>query len=284
MWDFEPRRILVGIENGECGAALAYAARESRLRRCGVHLVHVVPVIAGGSPFDSVVMINGELHDLGRKILGDAATTLEHLLEDDELPVSTELCHGAVGPTLIEESAHASLVVLQHRGMGPQGHPPVLSVTTHVAAHAHAPVVAVPAGWTEPDPDAKLIVTVGIGDDPENDHLVGVAADEAARLHATLRIVHAEDDLALDELVNEIPAGPNEYVASDSEPAEALLAQAGDTTLFVVGRRHPRLPLGRHIGPAVRTLLRRSPVPVMVVDPCDNDDKDHRDLATAVVP
>ena len=192
MWDFEPRRILVGIENADCGSALTYSARESRLRGCGVHLVHVVPVVvAGPSAPDSLVMVEGELLDAARKILGDAATGLERLLGEADLPVSTEICHGTVVATLIEESAHASLVVLQHRGMGPDGHPPVLSVTTSVAARAQVPVVAVPAGWSEPAAQTMRIVTVGVGDDRENEHLVGVAAAEAARLHATLRIVHA---------------------------------------------------------------------------------------------
>jgi nucleotide-binding universal stress UspA family protein len=285
MWDLKPRRILVGVEDSDCAAALSYAARESRLRGCGVHLVHVVPMVVGGpNTPDALVMVNGELHDLGRRIVGAAATTLEHLIDDDERPVSTEICHGPVAATLIEESANAALVILQHRGMGPDGHPPVLSVTSRVATHAHAPVIAVPAGWSEPDPGMKRVVTVGIGDGSESGRLVEVAADEAARLGATLRIVHAEDDAELDEIVDEVLPGPNEYVVSDDEPSDALLAQVEDTSLFVVGRRRPRLPLGRHLGPAVRSLLRLSPVPVMVVGPAEEDDSDHRDLATAVVP
>ena len=283
MWDFEPQRILVGLETDECEAALAYAAREARLRGCGVHLVHVVPMlIAGGTAADAVVMRDGELYDPVRRILGDAAINLEHLLRAEDLPVSTEVCHGPVEATLIEESRRAALVVLQHRGMGPDGRPPLLSVTARVAARAHAPVVAVPAGWSEPGATTQRIVTVGIGDGSENDHLIGVAADEAARLGATLRIVHAEDDLTLEELVQEVPTGPADYIVGEGEPADALLARADDTTLFVVGRRRPRLPLGHRLGSTARTLLRRSPVPVMVVDPCDS--KDRRDLATAAIP
>lgn len=286
MWDIKPRRVLVAVENAECAAALTYAAREARLRRVGVHLVHVVPIVLGGNnALESLVMVNGELHDLGRKILGEAATSLEHLLDEDELTVSTELCHGRVVPTLVDESGHACLLVLQHRGMGPQGRTPVLSVVTGVAARAKAPVVAVPADWHEPGPDVAPVVTVGIGDDRETGHLVAMAAAAADRQGALLRLVHAGDRLHLHELVSVPPEVRLEYVQSDDEPAEALLARAKDTMLYVVGRRHPRLPLGQHLGPVTRTLLRRSSVPVMVVDPGRDDDAEGgRGLAAAAVP
>lgn len=286
MWDIKPRRVLVAVESTECEAALTYAAREAKRRRCGVHVVNIEPVSLGGQGQPgTVTMINDELRRRGQAILGEAATVLEQLLDDDELTVSTELCHGAVVPTLVHESGNASLVVLQHRGMGPQGHTHVLSVTTGVAARSHAPVVAVPAGWRPSGPDVDSVVTLGLGDDRENDHLIQVAADQARRSGALLRVVHAGDDLQLHDLVATIPETPLKYVNSADDPAEALLDWASRTTLYVVGRRHPRLPLGQHLGPVARTLLHRSPVPVMVVDPGRDDESEGgRDLATATIP
>ena len=286
MWDVSPRPVLVAVETKECEAALTYAAREAKQRGCGVHLVHVVPLVLGGSgTVDSLVMINGELHIRGRSILSEAATTMERLVDPEELPVSTELCHGAVVPTLTEQTAAASVVVLQHSGMGPHGHAPVVSVTLGVATRSHVPVVAVPPNWQEPGPDVPRIVTVGLGDDRENDHLVDVAADVAQRMNALLRIVHAGDDLQLHDLVTVIPETPFKFVSTPHDATDALLGWGQDTTLFVVGRRHPRLPLGQHLGPIARTLLRRSPVPVMVVDPGRDDESEGgRDLATATIP
>jgi nucleotide-binding universal stress UspA family protein len=286
MWDIEPRRVLVAVESAECDAALMYAAQEAHERRCGVHVIHVLPAAFGAGPYvDSLVLSDGDLRIRGRDLLAEAAGRLERLVDHDELTVSTELCHGAVVPTLVHESSSASLVVLQHKGMGPHGRTPVLSVTLGVAARSYAPVVAVPAGWQSLRPDLEPIVTIGVGDDRENDHLVDVAAAEALRMGALLRIVHAGDYLSLHDLVTEIPEIPFKYVNSLDEPAEALLACALDTALFVVGRRHPRLPLGQHLGPVARTLLRRSPVPVMVVDPGREDESEGgRDLATSVVP
>jgi nucleotide-binding universal stress UspA family protein len=246
MWDLEPRRILVGIEKDDSDAALAYAAHEARMRQCGVHLMHVVPMVVGGvTAPEKLELINGELHDHARRIIGDAAVTLEGVLGDEDLPVSTEICHGPVVPTMVDQSRHAALLVVQHRGMGPDGHPPVLSVTTGLAAHAHAPVVAVPDTWTVPEPGQRRSVTVVLGRDGADDRLVDLAADEAVRLGHTLRIVHDETE-------------------------EELLDRASETALYVVGRRHPRWRLGAHLDHPAHVLLRHSPVPVMVVDPDDH--------------
>jgi nucleotide-binding universal stress UspA family protein len=270
MWDLEPRRILVGIEKDDSDAALAYAAREARMRRCGVHLMHVVPMVVGGvTPPEKLDLINGELHDHARRVVGDAAVTLEHLLDGEDLPVSTEICHGPVVPTLVDQSRHAALVVVQHRGMGPDGHPPVLSVTTGLAGHAHAPVVAVPDAWRVPESGPRRSVTVVLGPNGSGDPLVDAAADQAVLLGATLRIVH-------DETVDE------------------LLDRASETALYVVGRRHPRWRLGAHLDHPAHVLLRHSPVPVMVLDPDDrgapeergdpDDPEVQREVFSSVVP
>jgi len=260
MWDLKPPRILVAVEDTECSAVLAYAARESQLRGVGVHLVHVAPVAFGGhASGQSLALINGELHELSRMILAETAKQLETLIGDhDSRPVTTEVVHGTVIQTIVEESRHAALVVLQHRGMGPDGRAPVLSVTSHVAARAHAPVVAVPSGWTAPGPDGRPVVTVWLADDEDVDgRLVDVATEEAMRTRAVLRIVRTDD----------------------SEHGQHL----PDTTLYVVGRRHAHLPLGHHLSREVRDLLRRSPVPVLVVNPAEKP-KERRDLSSIAVP
>jgi nucleotide-binding universal stress UspA family protein len=285
MWDIKPRRVLLAVENTECEAAMRFAAGEAETRRCGVHVAHVVPMVLGGTGYlDSLVMINGELHVQGRKVLADVAGHLEHLLADSELPVTTELCHGNVVPALVQESAYSSLVVLQHRGMGSEGHTPVLSVTTGVAARSHCPVVAVPSDWESAPAGPERVVTVGIGEDRDNQHVLEQAAAEAVRRGGMLTVVHA-GDLELHDLVPIPPDVPFTFVRSTEAPSDALLAQADHASLFVVGRRHPRHPLARHLGPVARTLLRRSPVPVMVVDPQRDDEAGSgRDLATAAIP
>ena len=282
MWDIKPRRVLLAVETADCEAAIQYAAREARTRTCGVHIVHVAPPVLGA---DTVMMANGELHSLGRKVLNDVAASLVHRLSDIDVDISTELCHGTVVPTLVNESAHASIVVLQHRGMGPAGDTALMSHAGGVAARARCPVVVVPSEWREPSSDLEWVVTVGIGSDRDNEYLLAQAAGAAARQCGSLRVVHAGEDLELHDLVETPPEVPFTYVPTTASPADALLAQGGHTSLFVVGRRHPRHPLARHLGPVTRTLLRRSPVPVMVVDPKRDDEAESgRELATAVIP
>ena len=201
-------------------------------------------------------MVDSERHDQSRKLLGDAVRTLEMLLGSDDLPVSTEVCHGQVVATLAAESRRACLVVLQ-RGMRKHGHSPVLSVTLGVAARAHAPAVVIPAEWLEPEPGTDQVVTVGIGDDSEDAHWRRGCCPRGGAATRTLRIVHSEGD-------------------------QTLLARRDDTALFVVGRQH--LPLLSHSGPTARSLLRHSPVPVMVLAPGGEVSHDPRRLATTVAP
>lgn len=309
MLDSRPRKILLAVESAACDAALEFAAAEARSRRCSVHLMHVGhPTVAGSPGTDTLASLSGELRRLGRKLLDDAAAKLEPLLIDaDDLTVSTELCHGAVVPTLVAESGHACLVVVQHRGMGADGATPVLSVTNGVAARAHAPVVAVPSLWGY-DPERAPIITVGVEGSLVSGQVVGVAVDEAHRNGARVRLVHAvtgkrsaeadltrgeswrlEAELAAEfaDVLARRPDVPVEVLITQGSPAERLLEQADASTMLVVGRRHPRLPISSHLGPVARTVLRWSPVPVLVVDPVLPSgpvDRSADDLATAAIP
>jgi len=292
MWDMKPRKILVAVESAECDAALELAAQEARRRRCGVHLMHVMHPVYVGSTLDTTVILAGQLQRLGATIVGDAAAKLEHLIiDDDDLTVSTELRHGAVVPTLVAESVHACLVIMQHHGMGPEGGTPVMSTVNGVAARAHVPVVAVPSAW-RPDREAVPVVTVGVEDVHISAEVVRVALEEADRSDARLRLVHlhypwptgdadrdteaaneesrrleAELSEAFAGVLSSYPEVPADVLVLQACPAEGLVEQASESTLLVVGRRHPRLPIRSHLGPVARAVLRWSPIPVMVVDP-----------------
>ena len=314
MWDSTPRKVLVAVETESSDAVLAYAAQEARRRRCGVHLVHVIgPVTGGGRSLDSLVVLNGMLHHRGRTVLAEAAHRLEEmLLDDDELTVSTELGHGLVVPTLVQESAHASLVLLQHRGMGPEGETRTLSVVNGVAARAHAPVVVVPDEWRPPPVGTVPVVSVGVGDLRRAPLIVEAAVGAADRADARVRVVHAwgerggpdpathpdeaeqesrrrRDEIAqaFADVLSSHPEVPVEIVVARAPTVEALLDQAVTSTLLVVGRRHPSSPISAHLGPIARVVLRWSSVPVMVVDPVQvgpDGDVLRRDLSTAAIP
>ena len=311
MWDTTPRKMLVAVESADCEAAMQYTAGEAGRRRCGVHLVHVAPLVYGGpGRTQSPRMWNDELHRIGTQVLSETSHALKDLVTDD-LHVSTELCHGDVVSSLVTESGHACLVVVQHRAIGPNVAPGGLSVTNGVAARAHAPVVAVPAGWRPPTQPRTAVVSVGVEDVETSAEVVRVALGEAIRADARLRLVHSHHagrdrrrggrfvayvssrrvhsrlSGSLDELLAEHPEVRVEITISRDLPANALLGLGADSDVIVVGRGRRRTTLPPHLGPVTRTVLRCSPVPVLVVDPVAPGDRLRGagdDLSTAAIP
>lgn len=193
MWETFPREVLVAVDSAEYDAVLQYAADEARRRRCGIHLVHVVPLVKDGGPDPgrSSRAINDILHRVGTTILSDAAAKLERELRDDNLRVSTELCRGSVVPSLVAESIHGCLLVIQRRCTGADRDNPAASGTDGLAARAHAPVVSVPADWTPPPPTLVSVVTVGVQDPDTSAEVVRAALEHADRADARLRLAHA---------------------------------------------------------------------------------------------
>ena len=50
-------------------------------------------------------------------------------------------------------------------------------------------------------------------------------------------------------------------------PADVLLETSAGAQLLVVGRHDPLLPIGSHIGPVTRAVLREATCPVLLADP-----------------
>jgi nucleotide-binding universal stress UspA family protein len=140
-------------------------------------------------------------------------------------------------------------------------------------------------------------VTVGV-DVPDQSRLVLEAAAVAARERdADLHVLHtwwlpsvyeqvlrergreeAWQERARAEVqrvVDALSADPDSALAEVSvrvdtrraHAADALLAAAHDSDLVVVGRHDPLVPLGSHLGPIARAVLRDAECPVMLVDP-----------------
>ena len=290
MLDIEPRKVLLAVGDEDVEGALAYAAEEARRRGVGVHVLHAVPPVTVGLDPTAMVVEGDVLREAGELLLASVSGRLEHLLGD--LPVSTVLHHGSVVPGIVHESRHAGVVVLQRQRMGRPGRIPTLSVTNAVAAHAHVPVTAVPAGW-RPSPERERLVVVGLGDVELSVAVVGVALEQARARGGALRLVHAwqyteayddivfegarrrahEDrlrrdvDAALAPLVADYPDVPVEVVVSHGRPADRVVAESAVAGLVVLGRHRASLPWGPHLGSVVRAVLRESRCPVLVVDP-----------------
>ena len=294
MLESLPGKILLGVGDEDVEGALSYAAAEARRRAVGVHVLHAVPALTFGGDPTAMVIEGDTLTAQGGTIVAAVAGRLEHELGD--LPVSTELHTGPVVAALTGASRHAGIVVLQRQRMGRPGRIPTLSVTNAVAAHAHVPVVAVPAGW-HPDPDRDRTVVAGLGDVEVSPEVVRTALEETARRGGSLVLVHAwhhsdtyddvifagatgqahEDrvrrdlDAALAPLLAEHPDVPVEVIAIRDRPADVLVEQSRTAGVLVLGRHRSSIPWGPHLGSVVRAVLRESLCPVIVVDPAPDE-------------
>lgn len=293
MSDIEPKKIMVGVNSEkECNAAVEFAVAEARRRECGLHLVHALPPLWLGSPgVIDLRVLDGELRKAGTHILMELEGRVRDL-SGGSVPVSTEIIHGSVVPSLVDESQNAGLVVLQHHRMHRSSALPTLSVTNGVAARAHAPVVAVPDSWHETE-DHPAVVAVGAEDAVSSRKVVEAAFEEAQRLGCEVELVRAwffsaafdaevfggeagrqqtaavrvevQRDIA--PIADLFPDVEYRVVVIHGRPADVLVSKSEQVRLLVVGRHDPVVPFGSHLGPVTRTVLNHAACPVLVVEP-----------------
>jgi nucleotide-binding universal stress UspA family protein len=281
-------RIVVGVGPEEVRSALAFAAEEAVRAGCALHLVHAVHVGAAGP--QSVLLDRVDEEKLGREALDLAVERAEHLV-DGAVPVTHELAGGAPVPVLVEAGRSARMVVLEHRHLSRLSRVVNRTVAGGVAAHLRVPVVAVPSGWEAPD--GAPVVVAGVDVPERSDEVLRVAAAEARARGADLRVVHAwsvppaYEDLfvengeqrrwaaearagvlaALDRLGEESLATEAEVQVRTGRPVETLLAASEGATLLVIGRHDPLVPIGSHVGPVARGVLREATCPVLLAVP-----------------
>lgn len=293
-------KVLLPVATGEdFDGAARFAAVQARLRGRGVHVVTVLhPVYLGPPPVRELALVEGELRAAGSDVLDRASHLVRELLADLDLPVSTELLHGPLVPSLLALSQRACLVVLQRQHHAAISRIVTMSVTNGVAARSSVPVVVVPPHWRRPDPEAPVVIGVEDPDDMDaiapvvrlglqlarlqrttaelvhgwwytdawddlvfaGDAATRESADRRARLTTTLKPLSDEyDDVAIDLLVRH------------ARPADLLAVAAERGSLVVVGRHHPSFPLGSHLGPITRAVMRESTCPV-VITPAYSDE------------
>jgi nucleotide-binding universal stress UspA family protein len=277
--------IVVGVppEHGE--AALTFAIEEARRSGSPVHVVHVLQVPAG-EPYAGVY---DGAKDEAHAVLA-AATARAVELAGGGVPVSSELtAAGSVVGELVDRSATARLVVMEHRDLGRLRRLFTGSRSNGVAARAHSAVVTVPASW-RPSKTRTPVVTAAVQHVDEADDVLRAAYEEARERGAELVILHVwwlangYDDVVVDEAFLEqresrfhadlapalarlqarYPMVDTTVEVQHGPPVEAVLDAAARSDLIVIGRRHHLLPLGSHLGPVSRAVIGRSPVPVLM--------------------
>jgi nucleotide-binding universal stress UspA family protein len=290
MTEQNPHPVVVAVGHDPVDAALAYAAREAARFGCGLHLVHAVHLIPSGP--EMVLVDVTDIERIGRQTLNGAVERAQDLAGEG-MQVTSEMVLGGVVPSLVDAAADARMIVLQHRDLSRMRRVVTRSITSGVAAHARVPVVSVPSSWSAARVHGAPTVTVGVDLPDRCEEVLRTAGAAARRQGATLRVLHtwsfpsAYDDIimsrvehdewgarasaeiqaVLDGLGDVVAGVPVEIEARHVQAADALIEASRTADLLVVGRHDPLVPIGSHLGPVARAVLREAECPVLLADP-----------------
>ncbi len=304
MTDQNPRPVVLAVGHDPLDGALDHAVAEAERSGCGLHLVHVVPLLPQGVGLVVVDMADPER--LGRETL-DAAVSRARGRVGDGIRVTSAMGTGGLVPTIIRlAGADARLIVMQRRALGAIRRRVTRSVSSGVAARAHVPVVSVPSAWPAAAGTRVPTVTVGVDIPDRSEELLRVAASAAISRGASLHVLHTwsfpggYDDIvmrrvdgvvwaarasadirrALDELGDALTGIAVDIEVRHASAADALLEAGRSAELLVVGRHDPWVPFGSHLGPVARAVLHDADCPVLLVDARPGPPTSHRRSAT----
>jgi nucleotide-binding universal stress UspA family protein len=286
--------VVVGMDGTvEATRAADYAAWEARRRQVPLRLVFAHQPTPMWGP--AVPIMNG--YDWERPWAREILTTAQSAVAEKypDIIVRSAVVSGGPAAMLVEESKHASLVVLGTRAAGGLlGHLSG-SVAAQVAAHSHAPVVVLRPDEAGADPVASGgPVVVGVDGSFESERAIEFAVEEAAARGVELQAVYAwnvlevhgigamapEDlDASVEEaralrLLTEATEGQSDRhpdlkiirrVIHSVDPTVALVEAGEAASLIVVGSRGHGGFLGLRLGSTVDGLIRYAKVPVAVV-------------------
>ncbi|MEV0283557.1 universal stress protein [Kribbella sp. NPDC050820] len=282
--------ILIGYDGSAASlAALRWAAAEARRQLVPLRVLHVAPWPIVRSVTGAAVMLRQDsIRTAAERLLDQACRSVRSAYPG--LTVEVEVVFGDTGPVLLREAADAAMLVLGSTGLGEFREFATGSVTTHVATHAHCPVVAVPAGWT-PEPDGEVVV--GVDGSERSTAAIDFAfrhvEQSGARLTALLAwhdpvstgpgdmvpVVYDLDALERDSalvlaetLSGHLADHPDIKVTErvvHAAAADALLDASRTAQLVVVGSRGRGAVRGLLLGSVSRDLLHHARCPVAVV-------------------
>lgn len=278
--------VMVGVDGSEDGVrAIRYAVQEAARLEASLRLVHVQQGIVLMAPLMPLIPEHS-LHEVAAGILKRAEQQARGFGYDGP-GLETVLATGGRHHALLEHTHGASGVVVGRR-TAPVQHLVGGSTTSSLAAHATMPVVAVPETW-EPG-TTRGVVAVGVDESDYSQAVLTAAWSEAKARGARLLVVHAwrplqEYDVAIGARVlasdwtqatrNTLTDWVGDVVPADGvvwtvrpqyDSAPVALHEAAEAAdLLVLGRHGHGKWHGIGLGSTVRTMLRTSPCPVMVV-------------------
>ena len=288
---------VVGVD-GSASAhnAVRWAATDAAARKTPMLLVYA-GVGKSGTSLSAAVNLRAGTTTNARAHAREALATARAIARsavDDDLDVRIVLESAPPAETLIRYSESARMLVLGSRRQSAVARAVLGSVSSVVAAHARCPIAVIPENYVvqSPGPGAGPVV-VGLDHSSNDDAVLGTAFDQASHLGASLRAVHAcekTDPAALfSEYVEYGPrldptSGPKRWIdrllatwgekyasvdftthIATERPSQALLNNARDAQLVVVGARSRGAIPPMLIGSTSRAVLHHVDIPVIVV-------------------
>ncbi|MFE7765328.1 universal stress protein [Streptomyces sp. NPDC057438] len=284
--------VVVGVDGSSSSLdAVDLAAREAKVRGCGLTVVHALSwpkkhAPPGTSPLGQP---EGGLRDMIGRMVAEAVERARSA--EPEVQVTNAVVTGEPLTVLQGQSSKAALVVVGSRGLGGFAGLLLGSTAVHLAAHSHCPVLVV-----REQPRTARQILLGVDGSPVGDAAVEFAFAEAALRGSPLRALHAwtmwsasmpalQDDSmpytnpageledAEERLMAEALAGRSEkypgvaveHTVVRGGAREALIEASRDAGLLVVGARGRGGFAGLLLGSVSQALLQHAHCPVAVV-------------------
>src|SRR5271163_142866 len=178
--------IIVGVDGSPASdAAVSWATHDAVLRGVPLTLIHVQdPVSRAWSQAKVLEEVAGCQKAEGRGILANASKIAHGIANDaSQITINGELQFSAPGPTLVDRSEDAELIVVGTDGRGALARGLLGSISSGVVRHARCPVAVIHDGELRmPDP-TKAPVLVGVDGSSVSELATEIAFDEASRRH-----------------------------------------------------------------------------------------------------
>ncbi|MEN3586046.1 universal stress protein [Streptomyces sp. ZYX-F-203] len=253
--------VVVGVDGSASSlTAVDQAAREARIRRAGLRVVHA----AGRRPTEDA-----------DRMVGDAARHARSVAP--EVEVFEVVVVGSPVEVLETESRTARLVVIGSRGAGGFIGMVLGSTAVSLAAHSRCPVLV-----ARGDPTGSGPVVLGVDGSPVGEPAVDFAFTEASLRGSAMTAVHAwlpeyapvgsgvesAERLLAESLVGHGQEHPDVQVrreVASGETREVLIDRSREAQLVVVGARGRGGFAGMLLGSVSQALLLHAHCPVVVV-------------------